>query len=84
MEFSQSTWQTWMRKIQETGLADLVASIMEAGAPLALLGAQAVYLSQPILTAFWPRINLNPIASLLEEESSYRAFIGGLRKAGEV
>jgi hypothetical protein len=83
MDFSQSTWQTWTHKLQEYGLADLTASILEAGAPLAVLGAQAVYVSQPVLTAVWPRLDLNPLTHLLEEDASYRAFIGGLRKTGE-
>lgn len=83
MDFSQSTWQTWINKLKEYGLADLAASILEAGAPLALLGAQAVYVSQPVLSAVWPRLDLNPLAHLLEENTNYRDFICGLRKTGE-
>jgi hypothetical protein len=83
MDLSQKIWLAWVNKLQQYGMADLVASLMEAGAPLAVIGAQAVYIGQPLLTSFWPRMNLAPLTELLENDASYRDFIGGLRKAGE-
>ena len=48
---------------------------LEAGAPLTVLGAQAIYISQPFLGGE----KTNALAHMLEEENETQAFIRYLR-----
>ncbi|GAB4571692.1 MAG: hypothetical protein Fur0017_21320 [Anaerolineales bacterium] len=64
-----------MRRYQ---LHDLVASFLEAGSPLALLGAQAIYFSG----GFVRNDQLDALASLLEDENETKAFAAFLSREG--
>ena len=64
-----------MRRYQ---LHDLVASFLEAGSPLALLGAQAIYFSG----GFVKNEQLNALATLLEDDNETRAFAAFLNRNG--
>jgi len=55
-----------------------MAWLLEAGAPLTLLGAQAIFFSQPFIGGE----KLNSLAHMLEEEKETLAFARYLR--GEV
>jgi hypothetical protein len=58
---------------------DVIAAwLLEAGGPFTVLGAQAVYLSQP----FMGGKNLDSLAQMLEEEEETQAFARYLR--GEI
>ncbi|NWG05919.1 MAG: hypothetical protein HXY35_04430 [Chloroflexi bacterium] len=56
----------------------LVAWFLEAGSPLTVLGAQAIYISQPFLGGE----RTNALAHMLEDENEMQAFARYLR--GEV
>lgn len=72
---SQTAWSHWAESLRRLKLDGLVAWLLEAGAPLAMLGAQAVYMSQPFLGGK----QLNTLAHMLEEEEETRAFARYLR-----
>jgi hypothetical protein len=72
---SQTAWHQWAESLRRLGLDGLVAWLLEAGAPLTVLGAQAVYLSQPFIGGK----QLNVFAHMLEEEEETRAFARYLR-----
>jgi hypothetical protein len=57
-------------------LDGFVAWFLEAGSPLTVLGAQAIYISQPFLGGE----KTNALAHMLEEESETQAFIRYLRR----
>jgi len=59
-------------------LDGLVAWFLEAGSPLTVLGAQAIYISQPFLGGE----RTNALAHMLEDENEMQAFARYLR--GEV
>jgi hypothetical protein len=59
-------------------LDGFVAWLLEAGSPLTVLGAQAIYMSQPFLGGD----KTNALAHMLEEETETQAFTRYLR--GEV
>jgi hypothetical protein len=75
---SRADWSHWAESLRRFKLDGLASWLLEAGAPLTILGAQAIYLSQPFLGG--NRGNLwNSFAQLLEEENEVQAFACYLR-----
>ena len=63
-------WPRWAETLRRHHLNDIAASLLEAGSPLALLGAQALYFGR----GFFDSEQLNALAATLEEEQEARAF----------
>jgi len=70
MKSPREFWPRWAEVLRRYQLNDLVASFLEAGNPLALLGAQAIYFS----AGFVKSDQWNALAETLEEETEARAF----------
>ena len=77
MKSPREFWPRWAESLRRYQLNDLIASFLEAGSPLALLGAQAIYFSG----GFIKSDQLIALAETLEEETEARAFASFL--AGE-
>ncbi len=75
---SRSEWSKWAEALRRLKLDGFTAWLLEAGGPLTVLGAQAVYLSQP----FMGGNKLDSLARMLEEDEETQAFARYLR--GEV
>lgn len=75
---SRSEWPQWAESLRRLKLDGLAAWCLEAAAPLTVLGAQAVYLTQP----FFGGKKLDTLALMLEEDEETQAFARYLR--GEV
>jgi hypothetical protein len=75
---SQSEWSTWAESLRRLKLDVLAAWFLEAGGPLTVLGAQALYLGQPFLGGK----KLDSLAHMLEEDEETQAFARYLR--GEI
>jgi hypothetical protein len=71
----RSEWSTWAESLRRFKLDGLAAWLLEAGGPLTILGAQAVYLGQPFLGGN----KLDSFAHMLEEEEETQAFARYLR-----
>jgi hypothetical protein len=80
MHDSKQIWQDWARILQRWGLQDIVASLLEAFGPLNLLGAQVVYLGQPLLGQLGATDYLEELAHMLEDRADTQAFINLLRE----
>lgn len=74
----RSEWSTWAESLRRLKLDGVAAWLLEAGGPLTVLGAQAVYLSQP----FMGGNKLDSLAHMLEEDEETQAFARYLR--GEI
>jgi hypothetical protein len=70
MKSPREFWPRWAESLRRYQLNDLIASFLEAGSPLALLGAQAIYFSGGFLKSD----QLTALAETLEEETEARAF----------
>ena len=68
-------WQNWVETLRRYKLDGLAAWLLEAGSPLNLLGAQALYASQPFVGGK----QLEAIAQMLEDEGETQAFTKFLR-----
>ena len=71
----RSEWSEWADSLRRLKLDGFAAWLLEAGGPLTILGAQAVYLSQPFLGGK----NLDSLAHMLEEDQESQAFARYLR-----
>ena len=75
---SRSEWSKWAESLRNLKLDGMVAWLLEAGAPLTVLGAQALYISQPFVGGN----KIDSLAQMLEQEDETQAFARYLR--GEV
>lgn len=80
MDFDPHIWQDWARNLHRWGINHIVASVLEATGPLTVLGAQAVYISQPLLKLAFAGEYLDALANLLEDHQQQSAFVSLLRE----
>jgi len=70
--------EKWIQALYKLRLQNLAAAFLEALGPVNLLGAQLVYLSQPILSPLISQEQSQDIASILEDPSETENFIKAL------
>jgi hypothetical protein len=75
MQTPRPYWSNWANQLHRLKLDAIAAWLLEAGAPVALLGAQALFIARPFLGA-----QSEALAHLLEEENDVRAFAAFLRE----
>jgi hypothetical protein len=80
MSGDQQFWQSWARGIHRWGLTHLVAAFLESAGPFTLLGAQFLYISQPILQPIDQHSQATALASMLEDPGLTQRFIKFLRE----
>jgi hypothetical protein len=76
----KENWQDWSRTLQRWGLKDIAVVFLEAFRPLAFLGAQIIYIGQPLLNRDFSSGHLETLAQMLEDSSETQAFINYLRE----
>jgi hypothetical protein len=81
MDSDRHIWRCWARNLQQWGVSDVVAAILDASGPLTVLGAQLIYISQPLLSRLLPDEQLEGVARLLEDSSLTKDFVKFLREA---
>ena len=81
MKQNSHIWYSWAETLNERGLKDLTATILEALGPLSVLGAQLLYAGQPFLSPLLPEGYLDELADLLENPQETQAFIDVLRQS---
>ena len=72
---SRADWSHWAESLRRFKLDGLASWLLEAGAPLTVLGAQALYISQPFIGGK----ALRSFAHMLEQEEDAQAFARYLR-----
>jgi len=72
---SRSEWSQWADSLRRLKLDGLAAWFLEAAGPLTVLGAQALYMSQPFIGGK----KLDSLANMLEEDEETQAFARYLR-----
>jgi hypothetical protein len=83
MTTDQHIWRLWAEKLHRWGLGEIAASFLDAAGPMAYIGAQGIYLSQPLLGDSLPQGHLAAAARLCEEPEAMRAFTNLLREDGQ-
>ena len=72
---SRADWSTWAEILRRFKLDGLASWFLEAGSPFSMLGAQLLYVSQPLLGGK----QVGRIAQMLEDEQEAQAFVQYLR-----
>jgi hypothetical protein len=75
----QENREKWIKTLYNLRLQHLTATFLEALGPMNLLGAQLVYLSQPVLSPFISKDQSQDFAKILEDPSETALFIEALR-----
>ena len=81
MHVDHRIWRIWANFLQQWGIDDWAVTFLESAGLLTIIGAQIIYLSQPLLRNTFPEGHLNAMASLLEDEKKSQAFVTYLREA---
>lgn len=76
----KTEWGKWARQLQRWGLASLAAAFLETGGAFATLGAQSLYVAQPLLDAWMPAKTLRAVAQMMEDPQQSAAFAQTLRE----
>ena len=80
-EPAQQLGDRWVGVLSQLGLANLVASLLEANAGLGVLAAQTLHLSRPVAGAFLDEKALSQAADALEDPRRLQTIIEQLREA---
>lgn len=72
--------QRWAGLLQGWGIHQVAAALLEAAGPLNVVGAQLVYISQPVLNGLLDEGSLSSLANMLEEPDQTKTFIQILRE----
>jgi hypothetical protein len=75
MQTPREYWPRWAELLKRFQLDHFAAWMLEAGGPLALLGAQALYFSR----SFLGTTQIDALARTLEDDSEVRAFVAYLQ-----
>ena len=70
MKSSRAYWPRWAETLRRYQLHEITASFLEAGSPLALIGAQALYFGRGLIE----NDQLTALALTLEDEDESRSF----------
>lgn len=76
---TQENREKWIKTLYKLRLQNLTATILEALGPMNILGAQLVYLTQPVLSPFITSDQSQEFAKILEDPSETALFIKALR-----
>ena len=80
MKTDHTLWQNWARFLQHWGVDGIAAFLMEAGGPVSILAAQAIYMGQPFLRQSMPEGHLQALANLFEDQEEGHMFAAFLRE----
>jgi len=74
MEYEQ-IWRMWAENLRRWRLLDFATWFFDSVSPAHLVGAQLVYLGEPLLEAFVPNGQFKALANILEKPDQARAFV---------
>jgi hypothetical protein len=73
-------WKNWATRLKQWRLGDFAAWLLEAAGPVHLVGAQMLYLGQPLFEMFTQKGQFESITELLEKPEQAQAFVDLLRE----
>ena len=77
-------WQNWVIELDRWGLRNITAWLLEAAGPILIIGAQLIYIGQPLLGTAFPASRLQALTDLMEVPEKNQAFITFLREDQQV
>ncbi len=76
----EQVWQTWAEQLRRWRLGSFAVWLLDSASPVHLIGAQLVYIGQPLFEAFVPHGQVKALATLLEQPAQAQAFAAFLRE----
>ncbi|MCB9135352.1 MAG: hypothetical protein H6636_07990 [Anaerolineales bacterium] len=76
----EQIWQTWAEHLRRWRLGSFAAWFLDSASPVHLVGAQLVYVGQPLLEAFVSQGQVKALATILEQPAQARALAAFLRE----
>ena len=73
-------WEMWAKTLRRWGMRGLAVSLLEAAGPLTMLGAQVIYLGQPVIRSIAPGGAIDALATMLDNPAETQQFIVFLRE----
>jgi hypothetical protein len=80
MQKDRSFWPAWAHFLQQWGLAELAAILLEAASPLHVFLAQMVYAGRPFLGQMASDERFSALVSLFENQEESRSFAAFIRE----
>lgn len=80
MQPDRDYWPEWARLLQQWGMKELAAVLLESAGPLTFFLAQLVYLGQPLLGGMGSGNRMAALARLFEDQTESRSFALYLRE----
>jgi hypothetical protein len=80
MQKDRSFWPEWAHFLQQSGLTELVAALLEAAGPLSIVVVQALYAARPFVGWGSSADRLEALASLFEDQEESRSFAAFIRE----
>ena len=80
MDPDQHIWRIWANRLQQWGLANWTASLLESAGPITLIAAQALYVAQPLVYRTVPEQHWQALTTLLEDTVNVQSFAALLRE----
>jgi hypothetical protein len=78
----RSFWSTWAQFLQQWGMREPVAAVIEGLGPLSILLAQFIYIGQPFYKFGQTSGQITALAEMLESQDETRNFARYLREEG--
>ncbi len=80
MQKDRSFWPEWAHILQQWGLSEVAAALLEAAGPLNVFFAQVVFAGQPLLGQVVSKERLDALAGLFEDQEETRSFAAFIRE----
>ena len=80
MQKERSFWPEWAHFLHQWGLTEIAAALLDAGGPLNVFLAQAVYVGRPFLGRGRTQERMDALASLFENQEESRSFAAFIRE----
>lgn len=75
----ETYWSQWAGFLKKWGMDSFAAWLLEAGAPLAPVGAQLLYMGQPLFGRS-TRADIGALAIMLESDQKTQGFVDFLKE----
>lgn len=76
-------WEVWARVLHQWGLREGMAAFLESAGSLSILGAQLIYLGQPLFRHSIESGNLQALVRILENSEDRKEFLTLLKEVSE-
>ena len=77
-------WQVWVQKLHRWGVRDFAGAMLESMGFLSLIGAQFIYLVQPMVRDTLVEGHLDALAEMLEDPIQTRDFTNFLKEGAGI